>query len=379
MKIKKLAVAGLAVLIILWLGATAYHKERNSPNTSVGTTSPIILNPSLVEWVSKAMIVDEVKSESSLIVRARAVSDPVTRVLRQEQFILDKNGTPTDTAVSATLFSDTEFEIIETYQGKPRTNISVTQTGGFDPLVSKNVMQVGDDPLYKAGEEYILFLVDISGDSVQAPNRELYRIVNPFGRYKVNGESVFPYGQNLMRSVKLPASVKELEAQIMAIPGDLALHLALESSKDEGLGGWQIPPEKVYGQVVTYSKAVQFIFDKPIDSSTKEYEKRDKTVWLVAFEGKFVEHVPTSAGGDIPAKDVIHNQLAVILDGNTGEVMRQVMPSPQTKLPFSNLPILQSTRKSLPPLPTRGPILTEEPYPTLPFVLTTSPQKTPKP
>ncbi|MEN9563744.1 MAG: hypothetical protein RIR73_1988, partial [Chloroflexota bacterium] len=67
----------------------------------------------------------------------------------------------------------------------------------------------------KTGEEYILFLVDISGDPVHAPNRELYRIVNPFGRYSIQGESVHTYGENFGQDTLLTdLNIIELELQI---------------------------------------------------------------------------------------------------------------------------------------------------------------------
>lgn len=70
-----------------------------------------------------------------------------------------------------------------------------------------------EDPLYKVGEEYILFLVDISGDHIHAPDRELYRIVNPFGRYGIDDENVLSYGEPL-QPIELPTNIHELERQI---------------------------------------------------------------------------------------------------------------------------------------------------------------------
>jgi len=168
-------------------------------------------------------------------------------------------------------------------------------------------------------------------------------------------------------TIGIVLNVRSTNAQTSVIPNGLALDLALSYSMDDGLmGGALNPPAKVYGQVMTYEEAVKFVLNKPIDSNTQNYKTLNKTVWLVVLEGEFVEHVPPSADGIIPAKEVIHNQMAIILDGNTGEIMRRILLSPQIKLSVANLPVLQKTNAPLPALPTSVPISTEVPYPTLP-------------
>jgi hypothetical protein len=166
------------------------------------------------EWAIKAATVHELVSESDLVVRVRVSEAPATRVHRIEGTEMDENGNPTNTiTVENILFSDTVLEVLETYMGKPSLKITIMQTGGFDSTISKNRWVMREDPLYNVGEEYILFLVDISGDHIHAPDRELYRTVNPFGRYEINGESVFSYGEP-MRPIELPTNINELETQI---------------------------------------------------------------------------------------------------------------------------------------------------------------------
>jgi len=116
---------------------------------------------------------------------------------------------------------------------------------------------------------------------------------------------------------------------------------------------------------MTYGQAVQFVLGRSIDLNTQEYKIRNNAVWLLVLAGEFVEHVPSSADGIIPAKDVIHHQMAIILDGNTGEIIGRVMISPQKVLLVSSLPVLIESSDALPALPTKGPISTEVPYPTL--------------
>lgn len=173
------------------------------------------------DWVSSAVTIDELVLETDLVVRVRVLAAPVTRVLRHEIPVWDENNTIVGTTISETLFSDTVFEVIKTYQGEPRLNIAVMQTGGYDPAVSDKIVEVVDDPFYNIGEEYILFLVDISGDSVQAPDRELYRIVNPYGRIRIEGESIFSYGENPADQLSSISSVNDLEVQIERLVREL--------------------------------------------------------------------------------------------------------------------------------------------------------------
>ncbi|MBM3181687.1 MAG: hypothetical protein FJZ86_15250 [Chloroflexi bacterium] len=167
-------------------------------------------------------------------------------------------------------------------------------------------------------------------------------------------------------AVSFSSRAETTKAQTIAISGDAALELALSYSMDDGLMGGRLTlPEKVYGEVMTYDEAVQFVSNRPIDPNTKKYEMRNKLVWLIVLEGKFVEYVPSSPDGAIPATEILHNQMAIILDGKTGEIMREILVSPQRKLPVTNLPVLQKSNSAASELPTRNPILTEIPYPTL--------------
>jgi len=191
------------------------HRENRS-NLFVATSdvADLPLNASSVTWVSNAMTIDQLVLESDIVVRARVAEAPITRVISSELPVWDENGNIVDTVISEVFFSDTAFEVLETYVGKVPTKILVMQTGGVDPTGLRGIEEITDDPFYKIGEEYILFLVDISGDPVHAPDRQLYRIVNPFGRYRIDGITVSSYGQNL-RSIQLPTDIGELENQII--------------------------------------------------------------------------------------------------------------------------------------------------------------------
>lgn len=159
------------------------------------------------------MTVDQLMAEANLVVKARVSEAPKTRVVRNELPIMDEKGSKIGLKIDELAFSDTVFEVVEVYSGKSSSKITVMQTGGSIPKNPNSQSEMPDDPLYNVGEEYVLFLVDISGDPVQAPGRELYRIVNPSGRYRIDGTNVSSYA-GIVDSVQLPATLGELEAQI---------------------------------------------------------------------------------------------------------------------------------------------------------------------
>jgi len=208
----------LGTIIALFGG----QQENGNSNDLSSTATPIVSrNNSSASRVSNAVTVNELVLESDLVVMARVAESPVTRVVRIEVPVLDEVGNIVDSAVVEVLFSDTVFKVLENYVGKPTSMITVMQTGGVNPTKPSSIEEVMDDPLYEIGDEYILFLVDISGDHVHAPERELYRIVNPFGRYRIDGETVFTYGQNPNSVLSTTSDITELETQIEQIAQEL--------------------------------------------------------------------------------------------------------------------------------------------------------------
>jgi hypothetical protein len=202
----------LIVFVTLVIFLDGKRRESNTLYTGVTITPTASRIMSGADWVSNAVTANELVLESDIIVRVRVTKAPVARILTHKLPVWDENNNIVGSTLSEILFSDTAFEIIKTYLGNPPLNITVMQTGGYNQKLNR-IEEVMDDPLYKVGEEYVLFLVDISGDHVHAPDRELYRTVNPSGRYGINGESVFSYGENL-QSVQLPTMLSDLESQI---------------------------------------------------------------------------------------------------------------------------------------------------------------------
>ena len=160
--------------------------------------------------------------------------------------------------------------------------------------------------------------------------------------------------------------MKITNAQSSLIPEGVAVERALIYAQEEGpIGGATEKPVEIRGEVMPYGQAVQFVFGASISSSDSNSKIRDDPVWLIILRGTFVEHVPSSADGGIPAKDLLHTQMAIILDGNSGELLDQVMISAQKTLPVNQFPVLTESTDALPTVPTKGAISTEMPYPTL--------------
>lgn len=79
--------------------------------------------------------------------------------------------------------------------------------------------EIAADPLFEVGSEHILFLVDITGDGVHSKGRQLYRVVNPMGRYEIKPGGLLhapakdKHLDGVSRS-RLPQSEKDLRRQI---------------------------------------------------------------------------------------------------------------------------------------------------------------------
>lgn len=154
-------------------------------------------------------------------------------------------------------------------------------------------------------------------------------------------------------------------AQTSAISADVAVSQALLSAKDDGLfGGFVNQPTMVQGQFMTFERARQMILGQSLNADEEMVKWRDYPVWLIVLEGKFVEHVPSAP--NIPAKDVLHSQMALIIDANTAELMEKYLISPQQRLSTASLPTLSIPLGTIPPAPTQAPISTTAPLPTRP-------------
>ncbi len=173
-------VSAVGYLMALSYRSAAKDDEPSSPPITRPTSASV---PAL--WASSASTVPELVAEADLVARVRAISEPDPRTVSFSGPILAEDGTSIGEGVDKVTFSDTQMEVLEIYKGSTEKFIAVMQTGS---VLQGNSLE--GDPLYVRGEESILFLVDISDDPTHAKGRSLYRIVNPAGRYTIQGSQV---------------------------------------------------------------------------------------------------------------------------------------------------------------------------------------------
>lgn len=159
------------------------------------SSSPLLGGEAHASWISTAETVNQQVMESDLVVRVQVLEQAAPRHLWHP--------TPKGAMPGRFAFTDTQVEVLEVYRGGAQVGdrLWVMQTGG--DLVTRggkiSRLELREDPLYELGSEMVLFLVDISGDSVHAPNRALFRTLNPAGRYEIQGGLV---GRNGFGTVK---------------------------------------------------------------------------------------------------------------------------------------------------------------------------------
>jgi hypothetical protein len=147
------------------------------------------------------------------------------------------------------------------------------------------------------------------------------------------------------------------------LPADIVVDRALAVANAQGPdGGAVAPPTEARGQTMSYGQAVQFVLGRPLAAAEAVTRTAAYPVWLVVLQGQFVEHVPAAADGSAPAKDVLHSQMAIILDGDTTESLRRIMIAPAQPLDVSSLPLL--TLPSGTPEPTTTPYVNPALIPT---------------
>jgi hypothetical protein len=166
-------------------------------------------------WASSASSVAEVLAEANLVVRVKVIGDPEPRIVSFSGPMLAEDGSVIGEGTDTMTFSDTQMEVLEVYKGITKEIITVMQTGSISPGASDSERQgssIEGDPIFEKGEEFVLFLVDISDDSIHAQGRNLYRIVNPAGRYTIQGSQVYSEAEYL--AADYPLSLDELIKQI---------------------------------------------------------------------------------------------------------------------------------------------------------------------
>ena len=196
-KFSPLFLVGLALIVVGLLKMFPGNILKNNPENS----NPMNCMPrsSTVEWAAQARTIKELTLEADLIVHVLVSEAPVTQVFTSEVQVMDENGKPTHTTEIRMLYSDTVLEVIKTFKGQAKPFLTVRQTGGFDE-------ELMDDPLYKIGEEYILFISSVDSG-------EIYYTVNPYGRYQIYDDKACSFGEFVNEDTYLP--IGELEEKII--------------------------------------------------------------------------------------------------------------------------------------------------------------------
>ena len=169
---------------------------------------------SQVQWVSAASTIAELTAEADAIVRAKVGSAYQTRAII---IPLPTDGVGNRPRFDVVPFTDRELLVTAVYKGNVAVDdeITIMQTGGELAATQQRPAvkhEIHDDPLFVENGDHILFLKDISGDSVHAPGRQLYRIVNPAGRYDVQAKGIRTNAE--LSSASLPSSIDVLMDQL---------------------------------------------------------------------------------------------------------------------------------------------------------------------
>ena len=158
---------------------------------------------------------------------------------------------------------------------------------------------------------------------------------------------------------------KTVLAKSAILSADAAVNLALSYGNINIYLEWDNRPSGIFGKVMKYGEAVQYKSTQPIPPQENIARTSDVPVWLILLQGDFVEHVPGAPGSPgIPEKDIHHNQIVLIIDGISGDIIETFWVSPQEALSMISLPALTPPSGTVSPTPSQGPIHTAVPLPT---------------
>ena len=168
----------LAIAAIgLTVGLFAVMAQRSDPPNSVG-----------VSWASAARTVAEEAAEANVIAHVRVSSvSPTRAVVKPLPPDGSEFGRPT---VDVVPFTESTMQVLEVYKGTVGEQIIVSQTGGRLAATSaypSMSVELTGDPLFVQGSEHILFLV---GPTEIGGQQQVFRPVNPAGRYEIRGSKV---------------------------------------------------------------------------------------------------------------------------------------------------------------------------------------------
>ena len=157
-------------------------------------------------------------------------------------------------------------------------------------------------------------------------------------------------------------------AETPTVSAEVAVHSAFaDATEDQPIGRLVGLPDEIRGQVMMYDQAHLFIFGRPLDRNSLQGNIADTRVWLIIFHGNVIEHVEGAPGrSDIPAQDLPQHQMAIILDAVTADILEGSIIPNSKPLDVQALPLLALPKEPVAGIPTRLPIKTVAPLPTLP-------------
>ena len=126
-------------------------------------------------------------------------------------------------------------------------------------------------------------------------------------------------------------------AEPSIISADVVVNLALSYGNFNIYLEWDNRPSGIFGKEMKYGEAVQYKTTQPIPPQENIARMSDVPVWLILLQGNYVEHIPAAPGSPgIPEKEIHHNQIALIIDGVSGDFIEAFWVSPQEGLPFKS-------------------------------------------
>ncbi len=214
---QKTALVGGAGLLMLVGGIIAGSRIIRGTGTLVSGPQGAVAQ---AIWVDQGATVAEMAAQADLIVRVRVLSSE-TRELRSTLPQYEEDAETITRYVEEVMsFTDSQMQVLEVYKGSAEDTITVMQTGGLPGAVAADAtpFSLFGDPIFIVGSEHILFLVDITNDGVHSTGRNLYRTMNPFGRYEIkDGVLITPADVLAGREAippGLPTTLDELVEQI---------------------------------------------------------------------------------------------------------------------------------------------------------------------
>jgi len=189
MKTRVLSVITGLLCVITIAAGISYLASSNGQQIPESVAQERVIVAS-AKWIKDFKSLREMTTDSDLVVVGVVTDIGPSRLIGDSPEAAD--AAINAGAIPGLLVTDYQYKIEQVLKGKASVGdiITLTQTGGFWNGLTQYIQ---DDPLYELDERTILFLQDISGDSVLAPNEQKYTINGtPQARFRIIDGQVFP-------------------------------------------------------------------------------------------------------------------------------------------------------------------------------------------